>query len=86
MNGNAVDPPLGVIIPEEFVMQRVFRICSIFTAAWHGTELGNLVHTEKGRYACLFHKGDVGSHGRAFVRMMRELAAMGLRTLGPVYA
>lgn len=86
MNGNAVDPPLGVIIPEEFVTKRVFRICSIFTAAWRGTELGNLVHTEKGRYACLFHKGDVGSHGRTFGRMMRELAAMGLRTLGPVYA
>ena len=86
MDGNAVDPPLGVIIPEEFVAEGIFRICSIFTAAWRGTGLGNLVHMDQGRYACLFHREDVGSHGRAFVRMTKELAALGLRTCGPAYA
>ena len=32
-DGNAIDPPLGVIIPEEDARQGRFRICHIFTAA-----------------------------------------------------
>ncbi|WP_294555915.1 MerR family transcriptional regulator [uncultured Mailhella sp.] len=85
-DGNAIDPPLGVIIPEEDARQGRFRICHIFTAAWNNTSLKNALRVEEGRYACLFHKGTLESHEEAFHALLRQTAAMGLRVCGPVFA
>lgn len=85
MDGNAIDPPLGVIIPGKYASEGTFRICSIFTAAW-GTGLEHSVEVEEGEYACFFHRGGVQSHARAFSRMMKELEDMDFLPCGDVYA
>ena len=39
-----------------------------------------------GTYACMFHKGDLESHARAFARMMEDVKARSLTPAGDVYA
>ena len=41
---------------------------------------------EAGEYACLYHKGNMQSQEKAFVRMMEQLSACGRRLCGHVYA
>ena len=86
MDGNAIDPPLGVIIPLEYAREGTFRICSIFTAAWQRSGLKNSGRVDEGEYACLFHRGDMQSHAQAFLRMMEELSDRGVKICGDVYA
>ena len=86
MEGNSIDPPLGVIIPEYCASRGEFRIESMFTAAWRDVGRERAGRMEAGRYACLFHRGDMQSHEEAFVRMTAELSARGERACGPVYA
>ena len=86
MEGNSIDPPLGVIIPEDCACRGEFRIASMFTAAWRDVGRERAGRMESGRYACLFHRGDMQSHEEAFIRMTAELSARGERACGPVYA
>lgn len=85
-DGNAVDPPLGMIIPEECASAGTFRICWMFTAAWKDVSPDHVQTMKEGLYACLFHRGSIDSHARAFERMMKELSRRRLRLRGPVYA
>ena len=85
-NGDAVEPPLGVIIPEEFAKDGVFRICGLFTAVRNHAGSAGSTRMERGRYACLFHRGTVHGHEQAFGRMMQALADQGLHPRGHVYA
>lgn len=86
MDGNAVDPPLGVIIPRECAEKRVFRICYLFTANRNNIALRNATFMEEGRYACLYHKGSLRSHEQAFMAMLDELARQKKCLDSPVYA
>ena len=86
MDGNAIDPPLGMIIPDTFAEEGTFRICALFTVNRNHARLTNARRMEEGEYACFFHKGSIQSHGRAFREMMNQLAELGRKTCGHVYA
>lgn len=84
-DGNAIDPPLGTIIPLDCASSGIFRICSIFTANWNNNDLENAMSIAPGRYACLFHKGTIHDHEQAYKRMLQELSVMGLQPCSHVY-
>lgn len=86
MDGNATNPPFGVIIPQTYARNGVLKICYLFTDCLDNTASKHIMHMEEGQYACLFHRGSMQSHKQAFNRMMQELSGMGLTLCSHVYA
>lgn len=82
--GNATDPPLGMIVPEENARRGELRLCHFFTRAEAGAT-GDVREIPQGRYAAFFHKGDVASQAGAFQRMVAAVASAGLRMRGDAY-
>lgn len=82
--GNAVEPPLGMVVPAQSARSGEFRLCWFFTRAEADDE-GDRREIPAGRYATFFHKGDVAGHAKAFGRMTRLLADAGARMIGDAY-
>ena len=74
------------ITDREVAKDGVFRICGLFTAVRNHAGSAGSTRMERGRYACLFHRGTVHGHEQAFGRMMQALADQGLHPRGHVYA
>ncbi len=82
--GNTTDPPLGMIVPECDARRGEFRLCHFFTRAEEG-DPGDVREIPGGRYAILFHKGEVASQAAAFGRMVEAVKKEGLRVVGDAY-
>ena len=85
MDGNALDPPLGTIIPDTCAESGTFRICALFTVNRNHARLDRADTMRSGNYACLYHKGSQQSHVQAFKRMMNRLSEQGMSRCGHVY-
>lgn len=81
---NRVDLPLGTIISREEVINGHFRMAYFFFTA-DKNKKGNLRKIPAGRYACIFHRGGIGSHENAFAWMLKEIDKAGLPILGDMY-
>lgn len=84
--GNTTDPPLGTVIPEQSVLRGELRPCALFTRAEASASPEAARELPGGRYAVLFHRGDMVSQARAFQRMIASIGEAGLRTVGDAYA
>lgn len=83
--GASAGLPLGSVIPQEAALRGFFRPSYVFRRATQG-ERDDTRRIPAGTYACMFHKGDLESHARAFARMMEEVKARRLTPAGDVYA
>lgn len=68
-HGNTIYPPIGMIIPKEYAENNKFRITHLFSKASGGGDV-IVKEVKKGRYACLFHKGDMQSHKAVLQRLI----------------
>ncbi|HIV65473.1 MAG TPA: MerR family transcriptional regulator [Candidatus Mailhella excrementigallinarum] len=82
--GNVADPPLGMVIPERNACRGEFWPCHFFTRAEEGGP-GDVREIPGGRYAVLFHRGEVAGQAEAFRFMAAEVGKKGLRACGDAY-
>lgn len=82
--GNVADPPLGMVVPEKNAFRGEFWPCCFFTRAEEGGS-GDVREIPGGRYAVLFHKGDVVSQAGAFRFMVAEVEKKGFCVSGDAY-
>ncbi len=83
-SGNTVDCPLGYVIPKEYAIGGNYRMCYLFRNIFE-TEHVNAKEIPCGRYACIFHRGDIDSHIDILNLMIDEISKMKLQILSDVY-
>lgn len=71
-NGNTVDFPLGMVISKENCIIKKFIISYLFRSV-EEKESGNIKLINSGKYACMFHHGDMESHELAFEYFINEI-------------
>lgn len=81
---NTVDLPLGIIIPQKYAVEKYFKPCFIFRKVLE-KEDGDIREIQDGRYACMFHHGDIESHICSFASMMDKIKEMNLQILSDMY-
>lgn len=81
---NTVDLTLGIVIPQRYAVKKCFRPCYLFRKILE-KEDGDIREIQDGRYACIFHHGDIESHICLFTDMMDKIKKMNLKILSDVY-
>lgn len=83
--GNVTDPPLGMVVPEKNARRGELWPCHFFTRAEEGGP-GDVREIPGGRYAVLFHRGEIAGQAEAFGFMVAEVEKKGFHISGDAYS
>ena len=81
---NNIDLLLGNIIPKKYAINKDFKLCYLFRDTYNEKNI-NLKEIPNGRYACIFHHGNIESHINIFKFMIEEITKMNLEIMTDVY-